>query len=149
MSKSTPLHTDAFFRSQRDINRHRCWLHFWKIQINSENFIFLHFWDSLGQILQKWPYFWAFERKKMLKFWPKNTFFQAKTGFCNFYVNIYEYLIQIQKIWIQDFLNQLKNVQKVENCSFYQHVTFYFWNWNLQFLHLPKKPLLPDQILNR
>ena len=45
---------------------------------------------------------------------------------------------KIQKIWIQDFLNQLKNVQKVENCRFFQHATFYFWNWMLQFLHLPK-----------
>jgi hypothetical protein len=35
-------------------------------------------------------------------------------------------------------LNQLKNVQKIENCRFNQHVTFHFWNWNLQFLHLPK-----------
>ena len=39
---------------------------------------------------------------------------------------------------MQDFLNQLKNVQKVENCRFNQHVTFHFWNWNLLFLHLPK-----------
>ena len=47
-------------------------------------------------------------------------------------------LNQIYKNRLQDFLNQFKNVQKVENCRFYQHVTFYFWNWNLQFLHLPK-----------
>ena len=88
----TALHSDAFFRSQRDINRHHCWLHFWKIQINSENFIFLHFWGRLGEIFQKWPYFWVFERIFFLKFWLKNYFFQAKTGFCNFYTNIYEYL---------------------------------------------------------
>ena len=47
---------------------------------------------QLGQIFQKWPYFWVFERKKRLKFWPRNYFFQAKTGFWNFYTNIYEYL---------------------------------------------------------
>ena len=109
--KFAALHTDAFFRSQRDINRHHCWLHFWKIQINSENFIFLHFWDSLGQIWQNWPYFWAFEEKKRLKFWPKNYFFQAKTGFCNFYINIYEYLKP-------DFKNLIAGLsESVEKCT--------------------------------
>ena len=66
--------------------RHHYWLLFWKIHINPENFIFLHFWDSLGQNFPKWPYFWAFERKKN---WPKNYFFfYEKTKFWSFYIKI-------------------------------------------------------------
>ena len=107
-----PLHSDAFFRSQRDINRHHCWLHFWKIQINSENFIFLHFWGRLGEIFQKWPYFWVFERFFFLKFWLKNYFFQAKTGFCNFYTNIYEYLDPDLKNLISGLSESVKKCAK-------------------------------------
>ena len=33
------VHTDAFFRSRRDINRHGSWMDFWKIQVNLVNFI--------------------------------------------------------------------------------------------------------------
>ena len=36
---ATLLHTDAFFLSLRDINRHRSWLNFWKIQVNLLNFL--------------------------------------------------------------------------------------------------------------
>ena len=96
----------------------------------------MHFWDSLGQIFQNWPYFWVFEWKKRLKFLPRNYFFfQANTGFWNFYTTIYEYLQPDLKNWYQDLLNQLK---KMLSCRFYQHVTFCFWIWNLQFLNLPK-----------
>ena len=109
---SSKYHSDAFFRSQRDINRHHCWLHFWKIQINSENFIFLHFWGRLGEIFQKWPYFWVFERIFFLKFWLKNYFFQAKTGFCNFYTNIYEYLDPDLKKLISGLSESVKKCAK-------------------------------------
>ena len=77
------VHTDAFFRSQRDINRHR-WLHFWKIQINSENFIFLPFWGRLGEIFQKWPYFLVFERIFFWNFDLKIIFFKQKQDFVIF-----------------------------------------------------------------
>ena len=105
------VHSDAFFLSQRDINRHRSWLDFWKIQINSLNFIFLHFWGRLGEKFQKWPYFWVFERIFFLKFWLKNYFFQAKTGFLNFYTNIYEYL----KPDLKNLMSGLS--ESVEKCA--------------------------------
>ena len=87
------VHTDAFFRSQRDINRHHCWLHFWKIQINSENFIFLPFWGRLGEIFQKWPYFLVFERIFFWNFDLKIIFFKQKQDFVIFiWPYMYEYL---------------------------------------------------------
>ena len=46
---SPQLHTDAFFLSLRDINRHRSWLDFWKIQVNLVNFLSCTFgtdWDK-------------------------------------------------------------------------------------------------------
>ena len=49
-------------------------------------------WEKMRKKKKKWSYFWVFERKKRLKFWPRNYFFQAKTEFWNFYINIYEYL---------------------------------------------------------
>ena len=62
---------------------------------NSDKFRKLYFLALLGEIggnipkmallLGVWEIFF-------LKFCPKNYFFQAKTGFCNFYTNIYEYL---------------------------------------------------------
>ena len=67
--------------------RHQCWLHFWKIHINPEKFIFLHFWDNLGQKFQKWPYFWALEKKR-LKFWPKKYILWFKNGILEF---LYKY----------------------------------------------------------
>ena len=36
---SETVHSDAFFKSQRDINRQCSWLDFWKIQVNLVNFI--------------------------------------------------------------------------------------------------------------
>lgn len=51
------------------------------------------------------------ERKKMLKFLPKNHFFQAKIGFCNFYTNIHEYLKP-------DFKNLISGLfESVEKCA--------------------------------
>ena len=43
------LHGDAFFRSQRDINRHCSWLDFWKIQVNLVNFLFCNFGGDWGK----------------------------------------------------------------------------------------------------
>ena len=80
--------------------------------MNSENFIFLHFWDSLGQILQNWPYFQSFEENKRFKFCPKNIFFQAKTGFCDFYTNVYEYLKPDLKNLIAGLSESVKKCKK-------------------------------------
>ena len=88
-----PVHSDAFFRSQRDINRHGSWLDFWKIQVNLVNFISGTFgtaWDKYSK--NGLTFGWCLREKKRLKFWPRNYFFQAKTGFWNFYINIYEFL---------------------------------------------------------
>jgi hypothetical protein len=71
----------------------------------------LHFWGRLGEIFQKWPYFWVFERIFFLKFWLKNYFFQAKTGFWNFYINIYEYL----KPDLKNLMSGLS--ESVEKCT--------------------------------
>ena len=47
---STPLHSDAFFLSLRDINRHCSWLDFWKIQVNlALNFLSCYFWGDWGK----------------------------------------------------------------------------------------------------
>ena len=40
------LHTDSFFRSQRDINRHGSWLDFWKILVNFISGTFGTAWDK-------------------------------------------------------------------------------------------------------
>ena len=55
----------------------------------------------------------------MLKFLPKNHFFQAKIGFCNFYTNIHEYLKPDLKNLISGLSESVKNVPKIENCRFY------------------------------
>ena len=49
--------------------------------------------------------------KKKLKFWPKNYFFQAKTGFWNSYTKIYEYL----KPDLKNLMSGLS--ESVEKCT--------------------------------
>ena len=107
MVLSSTLHSDAFFRSQRDINRHGSWPDFWKIQVNLVNFIFVH----LGGNISKMALLLGIWEKKMLKFLPKKYFFQAKTGFWHFYINIYEYLKP-------DFKNLISGLsESVEKCA--------------------------------
>ena len=81
--------------------------------------------------------------KKFDKFWPqKKFFFRAKMGFYNSFINIYACLEPVLKNWLQNYQNQLKNLQKIQKWRIFWYETFYFWNWNLQFQHLLKNPLL-------
>ena len=61
-----------------------------------EKFIFLHFWDRLGQKFQKWPYFWAFEREQKCWNFDLKNFFCA-TEFRNY---VFISIIIIFFIWI-------------------------------------------------
>ena len=47
-----------------------------------------------------------------LKFWLKNYFFLAKTGFCNSYTNIYEYLDPDLKNLISGLSESVKKCAK-------------------------------------
>ena len=134
MRKVRVLNTDAFFRSQRDINRHHCWLHFWKIQINSENFIFLHFWGRLGEIFQKWPYFWVFGFFYVWDFFLKNFFFPCRNQIlkmlfkymCKFRTSSEKFEIRtIQISWkiykilkTVEFFNMWLFISKIKNLNF-------------------------------
>ena len=69
----------------------------------------------------------------------------------NFLFFIYKYiglfnLNQFKKIWFQGYLNQLRNLQKVENCRIFSHMIFYFWNWNPQFC-ICQKTIVVFQVL--
>ena len=105
------VHSDAFFRSQRDINRHGSWLDFWKIQVNLVNFISGTFGTAWDKYSKNGLTFGCLREKKRLKFWPRNYFFQAKTGFWNFYINIYEYL----KPDLKNLMSGLS--ESVEKCT--------------------------------
>ena len=132
------VHSDAFFRSQRDINRHGSWLDFWKIQVNLVNFISGTFGTAWDKYSKNGLTFGCLREKKGWNF-DLEIIFSSKNRILEFlYKHIWIFKTRFKKIWCQDFLNQLKNVQKVEKCRFFQHATFYFWNWKLQFLHLPK-----------
>ena len=81
---------------------------------NSDKFRKLYFLALLGQLgtnITKLALLLGIWGKKKLKFWPKKYFFQAKTGFCNFYINIYEYLKP-------DFKNLIAGLsESVEKCT--------------------------------
>ena len=62
----------------------------------------------------------------MLKFLPKNHFFQAKIGFCNFYTNIHEYLkpdlqkFDFRTVWISwKMCKKLKTVDFINMWLFF------------------------------
>ena len=77
--------------------------------------------------------FGCLREKKRLKFWHGNYFFQAKTGFWNFYINIYEYLKpdlknlmsglsesveKCTKSWKLDFFNKQLFIFEIESFNF-------------------------------
>ena len=77
-------HTDAFFRSQRDINRHGSWLNFLEIQVNLANFIYCTFetaWDKYSKI---GPTFGCLSEKKDWNFYLEIIFFKLKQDFIIF-----------------------------------------------------------------
>ena len=122
-----PLHTDAFFLSLRDINRHRYWNHFWKIQINPENFIFFHFWDSLGQIFQKWPYFWAFEWKKKFDILTLKNNFSCKNRILEFlYKHIWIFETNFEKFDYRTFWISWELNKKLKTVDFFNMWLFIF-----------------------
>ena len=108
---TTQLHSDAFFRSQRDINRHGSWLDFWKIQVNLVNFISGTFGTAWDKYSKNGLTFGCLREKKGWNFDLEIIFFEAKTGFWNFYMNIYEYL----KPDLKNLMSGLS--ESVEKCT--------------------------------
>ena len=80
-----------------------------------EKFRKLYFLALLGEIggnVPKMALLFGVWENCLLKFWPKNYFFQAKTGFCNFYINIYEYLKPDLKKLISGLSESVKKCAK-------------------------------------
>ena len=82
------LHTDAFFLSLRDINRHRSWLDFWKIQVNLVNFLSCTFGGDWGKYPKNCLTFGCLAIFFVWDFFIKNFFFPAETKFWKCYSNI-------------------------------------------------------------
>ena len=85
------LHSDAFFRSQRDINRHGSWLDFWKIQVNLVNFISGTFGTAWDKYSKNGLTFGCLREKKGWNFDLEIIFFKQKQDFGIFiqtYMNI-------------------------------------------------------------
>ena len=78
---TTALHSDAFFRSQRDINRHGNWLDFWKIQVNLVNFISGTFGTAWDKYSKNGLTFGCLEEKKGWNFDLEIIFFKQKQDF--------------------------------------------------------------------
>ena len=76
-----PLHSDAFFRSQRDINRHGSWLDFWKIQVNLVNFISGTFGTAWDKYSKNGLTFGCLREKKGWNFDLEIIFFKQKQDF--------------------------------------------------------------------
>ena len=76
-----PLHSDAFFRSQRDINRHGSWLDFWKIQVNLVNFISGTFGTAWDKYSKNGLTFGCLREKKGWNFDLETIFFKQKQDF--------------------------------------------------------------------
>ena len=72
------LHSDAFFLSLRDINRHRSWLDFWKIQVNLVNFFSCTFGGDWGKYSQNRLTFGCLAFFLCLRFFLKKLFFPCK-----------------------------------------------------------------------
>ena len=81
--QGTPLllHTDAFFRSHRDINRHGSWLDFWKIQVNLVNFISCTFGTAWDKYSKNGLTFGHLREKKGWNFYLEIIFFKQKQDF--------------------------------------------------------------------
>ena len=75
------VHSDAFFRSQRDINRHGSWLDFWKIQVNLVNFISGTFGTAWDKYFKNGLTFGCLREKKVWKFDLEIIFFKQKQVF--------------------------------------------------------------------
>ena len=75
------LHSDAFFRSQRDINRHGSWLDFWKIQVNLVNFISGTFGTAWDKYSKNGLTFGCLREKKGWNFDLEIIFFKQKQDF--------------------------------------------------------------------
>ena len=75
------VHSDAFFRSQRDINRHGSWLDFWKIQVNLVNFISGTFGTAWDKYSKNGLTFGCLREKKGWNFDLEIIFFKQKQDF--------------------------------------------------------------------
>ena len=75
------VHSDAFFRSQRDINRHGSWLGFWKIQVNLVNFISGTFGTAWDKYSKHGITFGCLREKKSWNFDLEIIFFKQKQDF--------------------------------------------------------------------
>ena len=80
-SEVLALHSDAFFRSQRDINRHGSWLDFWKIQVNLVNFISGTFGTAWDKYSKNGLTFGCLREKKGWNFDLEIIFFKQKQDF--------------------------------------------------------------------
>ena len=91
MQNGHQVHSDAFFRSQRDINRHGSWLDFWKIQVNLVNFISGTFGTAWDKYSKNGLTFGCLREKKGWNFDLEIIFFEQKQDFGIFiwtYMNI-------------------------------------------------------------
>ena len=79
--RTLTLHSDAFFRSQRDINRHGSWLDFWKIQVNLVNFISGTFGTAWDKYSKNGLTFGCLREKKGWNFDLEIIFFKQKQDF--------------------------------------------------------------------
>ena len=75
------VHSDAFFRSRRDINRQGSWLDFLKIQVNLVNFISGTFGTAWDKYSKNGLTFGCLREKKGWNFDLETIFFKQKQDF--------------------------------------------------------------------